>query len=182
MKALYSYLLVPTLRRMAMVALLFLAFFAGIEFGVRRPMVLEQEGATANLAALRLKTDALSDRIQNVNAYARHQNTLNVIEEKLTVDVDRSQITTLLSELATRTNTRIVHGASAVGKPRRGITPIEQDLTLEGTYFAIRQFIIGTAAMETLTIVRRIEMSSSQETSLVRANLKLSTLSVKASG
>ena len=48
-------------------------------------------------------------------------------------------------------------------------------MTLEGSYGQIREFISQLSGIETLTILRAIEMTSNPDGTLVRAKIKLIT-------
>ena len=62
------------------------------------------------------------------------------------------------------------------------MVPVEQDLTIEGSYVALARFFVGLEALETLTLLRSTEFAANPDGSLVRAKIKLVTLNAGGQG
>lgn len=93
-------------------------------------------------------------------------------------------LTRVLAELEERlgavsaaAGTRVIHGANSFGEPRAGVVPVLQDLTVEGSYAEVRDVLARVSRMETLTLLDAVEMSANPDGTLVRARLRLVTLS-----
>ena len=96
--------------------------------------------------------------------------------------MDRSGVVERLTALSASSGTRIIHGASTFGRPRGEVIPVEQDLTIEGAYSAVSRFMSGLQDLESLTLLRSVELTSNPDGTLVRAKIKLVTLSAEAEG
>jgi Tfp pilus assembly protein PilO len=101
----------------------------------------------------------------------------DAIQQRLSSKVDRSGIVERIARISAQSGTRIIHGSNSFGQPSQGIVPVEQDLTIEGTYFQIRQFLTRISQIETLTILRSVEFSTNPEGTLVRGKMNLVTFS-----
>ena len=96
---------------------------------------------------------------------------------RLSTPVDRAQMVLNLSEIAQASGSSIIHGANSFGESRAGLTPVEQELTVEGSYRSVRLFFSALAGIETFTLVRNFEMSADRSGRQLRVKISLFTLS-----
>lgn len=99
------------------------------------------------------------------------------LEARLDAPVDRSTLVERMSALSAEAGTRVIHGANSFGEERGGVVPVLQDLTVEGSYAELRDFLGRVAGMETLTLLASLEMSANPDGTLVRARTRFVTLS-----
>ncbi|MEO0387318.1 MAG: hypothetical protein AAF281_07275, partial [Pseudomonadota bacterium] len=174
---LLTYWRVPAWRNGLAAALfgLFLAY-AGWSAALA-PAQAELAAARANLAALSGERAALDQR----RDLAARYRTLAAEEARLTARLnagtDRSELVRRFTELSAASGTRIIHGANTLGRERGGLTPVLQDLTVEGSYAEVRQFLAGIDRLATLTVPVSVDMVANAEGTLVRAKLRFMTLS-----
>lgn len=176
-QSLLTYFRVPHLRRGVLIALTgagvaYLGYgqslaTARAEYDAARGQMV---AAAAEQAAFEAR-EALSERYLSLSAR------IDVLDQKLAAGADRSGLVERLTGLAAETETRIIHGANSFGTERGGITPLLQDLTIEGSYAQVRAFLAGVRAMETLTMLVSIELSANADGTLVRAAMQFMTLS-----
>ena len=98
------------------------------------------------------------------------------VEARLGADVDRSALVERMAAISAAAGTRVIHGANSFGEERAGVTPVLQDLTVEGGYAQIRDVLARVSAMETLTLLEAVEMSANPDGTLVRARMRFVTL------
>ena len=82
----------------------------------------------------------------------------------------------LFAAISNKSGTRIIHGANQLGPAKDGATQVLQELTVEGAYADLRAFLAEIAQLETLTVLVAADFSSNIDGSLVRAKLRLTTL------
>ena len=114
---------------------------------------------------------ALAERHRALGAEA------DALERRLGADVDRSALVERMSAISTAAGTRVIHGANSFGDDRAGVTPVLQDLTVEGSYAQVRDFLARVSALETLTLLMSAEMSANPDGTLVRGRMRYMTLS-----
>lgn len=135
-------------------------------FAVARDIRIEAASAQAALEA----RQALSERFLQISAQT------DGLEQKFDANMDRSALVERMATLSSETGTRIVHGSNSFGKERLGVTPLLQDLTVEGTYEDIRAFLAAVHRLETLTFVISVELSANPDGTVVRGKMQFMTL------
>ena len=118
---------------------------------------------------------ALASRHAELSQEAR------ALEARLGAGVDRSALVERMAAISAAAGTRVIHGANRFGEAQGGVTPVLQDLTVEGSYAQVRDVLGRVAAMETLTLLVSVEMSANPDGTRVRARMRFVTLS-EASG
>ncbi len=182
MMTLRAYLAVPYVRQAVFFLLAGVALLAFVQTEYRAPLMETYASQTARLAALRSEVGELTARIDSIETYDDMQARIAAVTRKFEADVDRSGVVERLTELSSTSGTRIIHGANTFGRPRDSVVPVEQDLTIEGPYPALAKFLTGLDTLETLTLLRSVEISANPDGSLIRAKLKLVTLNAAAEG
>ncbi len=176
------YLRVPLIRRG-----IYLALFAGLllaltELWFWAPARTAHAEARAEVITLQSELAVAEARIGEIDRYAGMQAMLDTLSTRFAAPIDRSGVVERLTALNTAAGTRIIHGANSFGEPRGGVTPVLQDLTVEGSFEQIHGFLAQLAELETLTLLRRAEFTANPDGSLVRVQLRLVTLSAGADG
>lgn len=112
---------------------------------------------------------ALDEDFRRLNAQ------LDSMTRRFAASVERSELVERVAAMSARAGTRIIHGANSFGLARNGVVPVLQDITVEGSYSQVRDFIGELAVIETLTLIRNAELTANAEGTLVRAQLRLVT-------
>jgi len=182
MRTLAAYLAVPHVRQGAFLLIAALAALAFVQLEWRGPLTREYAAADSRFRTLQQEVGELASRIESVETFDAMQDQLAEVTLRFEADVDRSGVVERLTALSSEAGTRIIHGANSFGRPRGDVVPVEQDLTVEGPYVALARFLTGLEQVETLTLLRSVEMAANPDGSLVRAKIKLVTLSRAAGG
>ena len=182
MRSLRAYLAVPAIFRGAALLLLSAATLIFVQIQMRAPMQQESLIAEARYNGLKAQVSQLSARIDSIETYDDMQRQLASVAKRFEANVDRSGVVERLTNLSAQAGTRIIHGASSFGRPRGEIVPVEQDLTIEGSYVALARFFSGLETLETLTLLRSSEFAANPDGTLVRAKIKLVTLNAESAG
>ena len=181
MRSLRAYLRVPMVFRGAMVLILAVVALIAVQIEWRGPAQAEHAEITAKFERLRTQVGELSARIDSVATHDQMQRQIEAVAKRFEAEVDRSGVVERLSALSSEAGTRIIHGANTFGRPRGDVIPVEQDLTIEGPYVALARFFQGLQEMDTLTLLRSVDIAANPDGTLVRAKVKLVTLSAGGS-
>lgn len=133
-----------------------------------------QRERVAGLSRVLAQIEAREAAAERHAALARQADAL---EARLRAPVDRSALVERMSALSAAAGTRVIHGANSFGEAQGGVVPVLQDLTVEGSYAEVRDFLGRVAGMETLTLLVSLEMSANPDGTLVRARTRFVTLS-----
>lgn len=182
MRTLAAYLAVPHVRQGAFLLIAALAALAVVQIEWRGPLTREHAAAETRFRTLQQDVGELASRIESVETFDAMQDQLAEVTLRFEADVDRSGVVERLTALSSEAGTRIIHGANTFGRPRGDVIPVEQDLTVEGSYVALARFLTELEKVESLTLLRSVEMAANPDGSLVRAKIKLVTLSRQAGG
>lgn len=174
---LLAYIKVPLIQR-GLTAMLGVLLALGVsEYWLWAPARAEYTQARQTLVALQGEATTLKARVDETKHYEARVALLKDAEARLKANVDRAGVVARIADISAASGTRIIHGANSFGKPRAGVTPVLQDLTVEGPYSAVSKFIDELATFKTLTLIRKAEFSANPDGSLVRVKLQLMTLS-----
>lgn len=130
-------------------------------------------------AALDSQRQLVAERRQHadlVETVKRTNAEIGKIEKKL--DARGVQITLVkaLSQLARQNGIRILDSSYDEGKAQNGYAPLFHELTVEGGYSGLRQFLIDLDKMPTFSLVREASLSPAGEgTSRLKAHLRMVT-------
>lgn len=182
MRGLRAYLSVPAVFRGAALLLLSVGALVFVHVEMRAPLQQANTIAEARFERLNRQVSQLRARIDSIETYDGMQAQLASVTERLEAEVDRSGVVERLTELSSQAGTRIVHGASSFGRPRGEVVPVEQDLTIEGSYVALARFFNELETLESLTLLRSTEFAANPDGTLVRAKIKLVTLNTGGAG
>lgn len=128
------------------------------------------------LIQLTAQRDGLARRQDEAPRFQALQRGADRLDERLETGAERSRMVELFAAISKKSGTRIVHGANQLGPLRDGAAQVLQELTVEGGYKEIRTFLVEIAGLETLTILVSADLSSNADGTLVRAKLRLKTL------
>ena len=130
----------------------------------------------ADLIRLTAERDGLARRRAEAPRYSALSDAVAVLDRRLRTGAERSRMVELFAAISNISGTRIIHGANQLGPEKDGVTQVLQELTVEGGYADIRAFLAGIAQLETLTVLVAADLTSNVDGSLVRAKLRLTTL------
>lgn len=130
----------------------------------------------AELIRLTAERDGLARRRDEAPRFAELQNAVDVLDQRLRTGAERSRMVELFAAISQKSGTRIIHGANQLGPAKDGATQVLQELSVEGAYADLRAFLAEVAALETLTVLVAADFSSNIDGTLVRAKLRLTTL------
>ena len=172
-----GHLRVPAIRAGAMTLALAAAGLAVVWPVLLLPAERAHEAQRERSAGLSRVLSEQRDRRDFAERHGRLSREAEALERRLGAEVDRSALVERMSAISAAAGTRVIHGANRFGEPQGGVTPVLQDLTVEGSYAQIRDFLARAAAMETLTLLDSVEMSANPDGTLVRARTRFVTLS-----
>lgn len=130
----------------------------------------------AELIQLTAERDGLTRRRDEAPRFEALGRAADSLDQRLETGAERSRMVELFAAISKKSGTRIVHGANQLGPERDGAAQVLQELTVEGRYKELRAFLTEIAALETLTILVAADLSSNADGTLVRARLRLKTL------
>lgn len=176
-----AYLRVPILRTgilMAILAaLLALTAFWGYWQPAQGRLALNQ----AQVVALNRAIAGTEARLALTDRYIELSAQVDELEGQLAADIDRSELVERMTALASQANTRIIHGTNSFGQPRSGVVPVIQDLTVEGAYADVRDFVERVAGLDTLSLLLSVDFSANPDGTLVRGKMRFMTLAEEGS-
>lgn len=97
------------------------------------------------------------------------------IEKKLDASGTQVNLVQNLATLARRHNVKILSEAYEEGKAKDGYMPFVHELTLQGGYAELRQFLFALQELPTFTIVQDAVMSRAGNSAVIKAQLHLHT-------
>ncbi len=171
-----SYLRVPVLRTGLLTMILSVVLAATAIWGYWLPAKDRLERNQAQVIALNRAISGTEARLGLADRYIELSAQVDELERQLKADVDRSELVERMTALAAQAGTRIIHGTNDFGKPRAGIVPVIQDLTVEGAYDGVRSFVERVAGLDTLSLLLSAEFSANPDGTLVRGKMRFMTL------
>lgn len=172
-----AYLRVPVLRSGLLVSLLAALVAVATIWGDWLPAQDRQARANAHVIALTRAIAGTEARLALTDRYLELTAQVDRFEALLRTDIDRSQLVERMTALAAAAGTRIIHGANSFGQPRAGFVPVIQDLTVEGAYEDVREFLDLVSDLETFSLLLSAEISANPDGTLVRGKLRFMTVS-----
>jgi Tfp pilus assembly protein PilO len=145
-------------------------------WGYWQPAQARLERNQAQVVALNRAISATNARLALTDQYIELSAQVDELERQLQANVDRSKLVERMTALASQAKTRIIHGTNDFGKPRAGVVPVIQDLTVEGAYPDVRDFVERVAALETLSLLLSVDFSANPDGTLVRGKMRFMTL------
>lgn len=130
----------------------------------------------AELIRLTAERDGLARRRDEAPRFEMLLRAVDSLDQRLETGAERSRMVELFAAISKKSGTRIVHGANQLGPARDGAAQVLQELTVEGGYTELRAFLAEIAGLETLTVLVAADLSSNVDGALVRAKLRLKTL------
>ena len=97
------------------------------------------------------------------------------IEKKLDASGTQVNLVQNLATLARRHNVKILSEAYEQGKAKDGYMPFVHELTLQGGYAELRQFLIALQELPTFTVVQDAVMSRAGNAVVIKAQLRMLT-------
>lgn len=176
MNSIRAYLAVPLIRRgVTFAALALLGLFAAA-YWLWSPAQAAHQFLKQDVIALQSMKLIDEARVDATESFAQTVGRIAVLEAKLVAPIDRAGVVEIMADLSRQTQVQIIHGANTFGRPRGAVRPVLQDLTVEGSYSEVSDFLGRLGQVETLTLLRRAEFTTNADGTLVRAQLKLMTL------
>ncbi len=130
----------------------------------------------AELIQLTTDRDSLARRRDEAPRFEALHSAADSLDQRLETGAERSRMVELFAAISQKSGTRIIHGANQLGPAHDGAAQVLQELTVEGGYSELRAFLAEIAALETLTILVAADLSANADGTLVRARLRLKTL------
>ncbi len=136
------------------------------------------------------KVDAIDEQINKIRTdisrsmkltetairYKKTAKNVALIEKRLNSDSRQATIIDSLNRLAKRYRVHIIDEAYEEGRGKEHYQPLNHDLTIEGSYLAIRNFLHAIDGLSTWTVIIESKMSlRSNDSRLVIASLRLAT-------
>lgn len=97
------------------------------------------------------------------------------IEKKLDASGAQVNLVQSLATLARRHNVKILSEAYEEGKAKDGYRPFVHELTLQGGYAELRQFLFALQDLPTFTVVQDAVMSRAGNATVIKAQLRMLT-------
>ena len=97
------------------------------------------------------------------------------IEKKLEASGTQVNLVQNLATLARRHNVKILSEAYEQGKAKDGYVPFVHELTLQGGYAELRQFLVALQELPTFTVVQDAVMSRAGNAAVIKAQLRMHT-------
>lgn len=173
---LMTYWRIPTIRLGLVYGLIAGALAAAVWLLLIIPTQASFIEKRAELIRLTAERDGLSRRRDEAPRYAALSEAIDVLDQRLRTGAERSRMVELFAAISKSAGTRIIHGANQLGPERDGVTQVLQELTIEGAYADMRAFLAAISQLETLTVLVAADLTSNVDGSLVRAKLRLTTL------
>lgn len=130
----------------------------------------------AELIQLTAERDGLARRLVEAPRFEALSRATDSLDQRLMTGAERSRMVELFAAISKQSGTRIVHGANQLGPASDGAAQVLQELTVEGGYPELRAFLAEIAGLETLTVLVAADLTANADGTLVRARLRLKTL------
>lgn len=180
---------------------------AGIRYGLRHP--LARTGLRALLGALLVLGGALvlwwpAQRVDSglqsqINAkrralieaqqadellyrYAGAQQSVPALEKKLEQSVSQAQLVESLSRLAHRHGVRVASETYEEGRSAGGQSLLLAELTVQGSYGAVRNFLRDLPTLPMWTEVHEVRFEAARGSATVRGRIRVATYRAAAGG
>lgn len=100
---------------------------------------------------------------------------VEAIREKLEAAASQAELAAHINQLAAELGVRILNESNEEAKIKLGYQPIIQELSIEGSYAAIRQFLLAVRTLPTWTIVRELRLTRKNVAADLKAVVTLVT-------
>lgn len=122
----------------------------------------------------RIATASFSGDVQQAARQASER--LDAIDRRLGQQVLQGEISAKLAQIAARAAVTIQSQTYKEGPEQDGFVSLRQELTVQGPYEGVRQFLAGIETQPALTLVRALDMErGTQEARTIRTALQLVT-------
>ncbi len=129
---------------------------------------------SVNLERKRIIDDARSVQIHN--AYLRAIKQLSEVDKKINSPVGHADLVNNIDNLATHRKLTIITESYDEGKEINGYTPLYMELSLQGEYQGMNEFLVDINSLPTWTVVGEGAISRlAGQQDLVKAQLRLIT-------
>ena len=166
---------IPAIRRGISLTLLASFCLYVVQGSVLAPAQARLAQYKADAIAVQTRLDNLASRVAMAGDFDRLSAERDALRARFQAGVERSDLVEQFAAMSASSGTRIIHGSNSFGQPLYGVTPLKQDLTVEGSYAQIRAFLQALSQAPTLTLPVSVEFTANDEGTLVRARISLVT-------
>lgn len=171
-----TYWRIPTFRRGLIYGLIAAVLTGAVWVFLITPTKAGFTAKRAELIRLTAERDGLARRRDEAPRFKALSRAADHLDQRLETGAERSRMVELFAAISQKSGTRIIHGANQMGPAHDGAAQVLQELTVEGGYRELRAFLAEIAALETLTVLVAADLTANTDGALVRAKLRLKTL------
>lgn len=173
---LLRYLQVPHLVLSMLIFGCIAALLVALWVGLWAPMQAKHLHVSADAQAQRQSLMMTRNRIDMIDQAATVRAALAVLDEKRAKTATQADLIAEVGTLVRRSNVAILHSDNLLDQQADGISWFRQDITVEGTYPAIRYFLQLAGSTDHLTLIEQVDWSASKNTAAQKARIRLATL------
>lgn len=155
-------------------AAMFLATVATAAF-LWWPAVTEHRQLERAVAQAKSKVVDAINQAKVAESFHEVQERIEAIGEKLEATASQAELTSHINRLAAKLEVKILNESNEEGKIKQGYLPMIQELSIQGSYAAIRHFLLALNALPTWTIVRELRITRKAITADLKAVVTLVT-------
>lgn len=114
------------------------------------------------------------------HTYYATEKALKKVEKKLDTSISLSEFTNALYKLASKNNIKIISKSSRDMQEKQGYKILYQELTLQGQYKAMRQFILSLRDMPVWTLIKETRLKKKKGSKELIGDFVLASYQKKA--
>lgn len=155
-------------------AAMFLATVAAAAF-LWWPAVAEHRQVERAVVQAKSKVVHAINQAKVAESFHGAQERIEAIGEKLEATASQAELAGHINRLAAKLEIKILNESTEEGKIKLGYLPMIQELSIQGSYAAIRRLLLALNALPTWTIVRELRITRKNITADLKAVVTLVT-------
>jgi Tfp pilus assembly protein PilO len=133
-----------------------------------------------DIGQLRNKLIEINKLNELSSTYYAAEKTLDKVEKKLEASTSLAEFTNALYKLASKNNIQIISKSSHNMQIKQNYKILYQELTLQGKYMAMRQFILSLRDMPTWTLIKETRLKKKKGSNVLSGDFVLVSYQRKA--
>lgn len=146
------------------------------------PVQHADAGLQAQIAAKRRALVGLQQADELLRLYAGAQKAVPVLEKKLEQSVSQAQLVDNLARLVRRHGVRVASETYEEGRSAGGQTLLLAELTVQGSYAAVRNFLRDLPTLPMWTEVHEVRLEAVRGSAAVRGRIRVATYRAAPAG
>lgn len=174
-KNILRFVLVPHFVLSTLIFCLVSAFVLFMQTSIWGPSQSKFQTISAQNENLKMDLVILRSRIDLSDRSIRTREILDRLDQKISSGVSQAELVAESSNFASRSNVHVLHSDNIVQRGNDGIAWFQQDITVEGSFHAIRNLLRLVEGSQRLTLIQQVDWTTTRD-GQQKARIKLTTL------